>query len=534
MTPKVCWTPTTADQGRAGPTERNLSVSRNLGIAAAVGRDRRLHRRRRLSRPELAHPSRRRLRRPGRRWRRRTHARPHRRVPGRPGTAWPTVAATLGRQRPQPDRSLRVPVLATPSSTPIGTNSCVRRDALLEIGGFDEEFEYYLDETDVCLRLLDQGWLVRALDDGIVYHKFLPSDIRTERRAIKNRYSVVKNRVYFALRHGRRDRSVAELLADAYEFTKAQRAEMVSNVAHGLLTTADVDQFDQDARAAADLALRRALWEQPRTQSREWLAGQDHEFLAYPTLRPEGRLHIVLVSQEYPPGPVNGIGRFVHALASGLADRGHVVRVVTRSDSHHRVDLEECVWVHRVPVTRHCQPPGVELPDRIWDSSASVADEIDRIDKLRAVDIVQFPNWDVEGLATAVRQAYPTVLSLHTPLAKVVQLDAGFPADHPDVRQIVAAETTLYSRVTAYLANSTSVINEIERCYDVELPPRPHRPRSPWPAGAPAGRRRANQRRLRQRPIRRSARAPQGHRHPARGSSHGARSMSVGDLHHRR
>ena len=97
----------------------------------------------------------------------------------------------------------------------IGTNSCFRRDALLEIGGFDEEFEYYLDETDVCLRLLDQGWLVRALDDGIVYHKFLPSDIRTEQRAIKNRYSVVKNRVYFALRHGRRDRSVAELLADA-------------------------------------------------------------------------------------------------------------------------------------------------------------------------------------------------------------------------------------------------------------------------------------------------------------------------------
>ena len=39
-----------------------------------------------------------------------------------------------------------------------GGNVIFRRSALLEIGGFDEEFQYHLDETDVCLRLVDAGY----------------------------------------------------------------------------------------------------------------------------------------------------------------------------------------------------------------------------------------------------------------------------------------------------------------------------------------------------------------------------------------
>ena len=44
---------------------------------------------------------------------------------------------------------------------------------MVELGGFDEEFEYYLDETDVCCRVVDAGYVVAALDSGLVYHKFL-------------------------------------------------------------------------------------------------------------------------------------------------------------------------------------------------------------------------------------------------------------------------------------------------------------------------------------------------------------------------
>src|SRR5262249_31818353 len=52
-----------------------------------------------------------------------------------------------------------------------GTNCSFRRTALVEIGGFDEEMEYYLDEVEVCMRVIDQGYKLRPLAKAIVHHK---------------------------------------------------------------------------------------------------------------------------------------------------------------------------------------------------------------------------------------------------------------------------------------------------------------------------------------------------------------------------
>src|SRR5690606_33358126 len=86
---------------------------------------------------------------------------------------------------------------------PMGTNAIFRRDRLVEVGGYDEEFAYYLDETDVCRRLLDRGYRIATLDRGWVFHKFLPSFLRMDTKAVRQRYPILKSKAYFALRHGR-------------------------------------------------------------------------------------------------------------------------------------------------------------------------------------------------------------------------------------------------------------------------------------------------------------------------------------------
>src|SRR5579859_7717820 len=83
----------------------------------------------------------------------------------------------------------------------LGTNATYRRSALLEIGGFDEEFDYYLDETDVCLRMIDAGFVIRQIAGAFVYHRFKPSYIRDNLQICTYWYPVVKNKVYFLLRH---------------------------------------------------------------------------------------------------------------------------------------------------------------------------------------------------------------------------------------------------------------------------------------------------------------------------------------------
>ena len=95
------------------------------------------------------------------------------------------------------------PFLAFPKSNRVphllGCNSSFRRSALLEISGFDEEFEYFLDETDVCLRIVDAGYIIVQLNDAYVHHKYAPSNIRGDNKIVKNRYPIIKNKIYFSI-----------------------------------------------------------------------------------------------------------------------------------------------------------------------------------------------------------------------------------------------------------------------------------------------------------------------------------------------
>lgn len=64
------------------------------------------------------------------------------------------------------------PVSATPGrfARVHGTNAAFRRSALVSVSGFDEAFRYYLDETDLCLRLAGAGWQVAAVPEAVVHH----------------------------------------------------------------------------------------------------------------------------------------------------------------------------------------------------------------------------------------------------------------------------------------------------------------------------------------------------------------------------
>lgn len=83
----------------------------------------------------------------------------------------------------------------------MGANASYKREALVKIGYFDEFFEYFLEETDVCLRLLEAGYTVDHTD-VVVEHYVQPSHNRRDRRHLTCWYSLAKNTTYFALKHG--------------------------------------------------------------------------------------------------------------------------------------------------------------------------------------------------------------------------------------------------------------------------------------------------------------------------------------------
>jgi len=53
----------------------------------------------------------------------------------------------------------------------MGTNCSFRRDILQKLGGFDTNYRYYFDETELCIRIIRAGYKIAHANDAIVYHK---------------------------------------------------------------------------------------------------------------------------------------------------------------------------------------------------------------------------------------------------------------------------------------------------------------------------------------------------------------------------
>lgn len=388
------------------------------------------------------------------------------------GDAWPVV-----------DPSLFTPWLHNFPHTwefpyTIGTNASFLRRRLIELGGFDEEFEYYLEETDLCSRLIDAGWIVKNIDDGFVYHKFLSSDIRSDNRATRSYSAVLKNKCYFAFKHALRLTSYYAVWQNLVDFAVLRRADVQGYIAGEYLTAGDLDQFDKDKEAAYDLGFERWQCHEVRTRPAEWFGQLAQPFVAFSTRRRRAdKLHLCFFSQEYPPDPLNGIGRIVHQLATGLAGHGHVVHVLTGGSGHDRVDLEEGVWVHRVAVFPHSPPGGdvPRIPSRWWDYSASLLDELRRIQALRPVDVVHLPNWDSEGIAVLLDGHFETVVGLYTTLATMTELDPpmrrALADGDADLAAMLDLERWVYQHAPHLLASGPAILEEVESGYDIKLDP---------------------------------------------------------------
>ena len=83
----------------------------------------------------------------------------------------------------------------------MGTNCGFRRLALSQIGLFDEEFDYYHDEADICRRLIGAGWQIAHNPRARVVHLSAAGPNRPSRFDV-NWHAILKNTVYFALKHG--------------------------------------------------------------------------------------------------------------------------------------------------------------------------------------------------------------------------------------------------------------------------------------------------------------------------------------------
>jgi hypothetical protein len=346
-----------------------------------------------------------------------------------------------------------------------GTNALFRRSALASIGLFDETFDFYLDETDVCCRLVDAGYILRQSDRAPVHHKYLPSAVRNSERVVTNWYPVVKNHTYFGYRHALGDRTQLAVIDGARAFIEHFLADTRRHEAAGVLP---VGHTDKAVTACADgLAEGIRLGRERHAMPMPPVVLDPDPMLPYRTEDLGDGLRIVLVSSGYAPNLTGGISRFITDVAPQLARLGHDVRVMTKATDAATVDLEHDVWVHRL---EPAPTPGLvpEADPAVDRFATSVVDELERISAWWSPDIAYGSLWDVELLGILRSGSTPVVPMLATPVAEVAVhegWDQPSFAGHVQIRQLIELERELIGGATTVHAISESIVTTFDTLY---------------------------------------------------------------------
>ncbi|WP_162261750.1 glycosyltransferase [Bosea sp. Root381] len=276
----------------------------------------------------------------------------------------------------------------------MGTNAMFRRQALVAVGGFDEEYDYYLDEADLCCRLVDAGYAIRQRGDAPVHHQFLSGTVRDGEGITAHFYPILKNQLYFALVNGRSHATLPRILDSARDFTACHRADIAGHVARGALHKQALVAFDEDHDRATLAALSRGLSGGRRLQDAS-------RFDAPPAFLPAAlaasreadgsRRHVVIVAQE--SGAAGGV-EDARARARGLAEAGDFVRVLllaaARSRMREGVALRGGVWHH------------VVYGESSGDDAATLAAALRRIARYHPIDAVENPDGFLTAELTAM------------------------------------------------------------------------------------------------------------------------------------
>lgn len=353
----------------------------------------------------------------------------------------------------------------------LGTNTAFSRKHLRSVGGFDEQYDYFLDESDLTFRMQRAGLLVAYDPDLLLRHEFARSENRQTRHTF-NWTSICKNTAYFtALYSGLRETALRDRLVERLKKERVEPLEVAAR--EGLIDARLKDRHVADIWAGMERGLEDSA-SGPRTRP---INATPPPFRAYPirTDLPRvgidtKRLHICIVSKEFPPfGASGGIGTLYYHLASELLLLGHEVTVImpmTKGETRYDQGRFHIRYVEAAKVDFGPQAPAI-ADNLSWSLNAAAA--VAEVHSERFIDVVESALWDTEALAFALidKPRPPLVVRLVTPFATAAEMN-GWTIEQKNADQYVAAEKELIQRADAVVGISKSIVSTIEKRYGVE------------------------------------------------------------------
>ena len=153
-----------------------------------------------------------------------------------------------------------------------------------------------------------------------------------------------------------------------------------------------------------------------------------------------------------------------------MGQRGHEVHVITRGLDQSTIDFEEGVWVHRIAVEGEPLPRlrGLAKIQKNVTYATAVHREVKRLSERRALDLVEAPIWDTEGLACLLDNDLTTVTSLQTTFKVLADMHPSW-NDTSETPGLRALEAEVLRRSGTYHAISRAILETIGHDYGLEI-----------------------------------------------------------------
>jgi glycogen synthase len=356
----------------------------------------------------------------------------------------------------------------------IGTNTSFRATMLRDVGGFDEAHMAMLDETDVCVRMIDAGYQVRIVPEALIYHRYAASFQRTHRKVPTYLYHACYCRGYYTYRNGLPATSVTKVLDALCEFEESVNSANRWFVSHNMMDEPTRLRLITEVRQGLSDGIKLAL-----TQPRQVLPDSEFatadDFVPFLTQTNTNRLRIALASDGYPPENYGGVARWTKTLADQLVQLGHEVHVLTIGGEHPTVNFENGVWVHRLVGTNTPKNPvrlPTEMPPRLASYAYAVYDEVMRCTQEAPFDIVAWHIWENIGLACLTNPEIRSVLFIESayglirPFKPAWQPDTHFGREH--VQKMVNAEQYAFLNAPLVIAPSQLIVDEYHHLWSTQ------------------------------------------------------------------
>lgn len=257
-------------------------------------------------------------------------------VRGRNGISFQWKAASLdgmGLAHPLVLDPRQATVMSPPKGRAIkteGTNMAFRRDVLVELGGFDPAFHYFLDETDLNMRLARAGYATAIVPLAEVHHGYAENRMRTASRVPVDLFDIGASWAVFQRKHIQQPDQPAHWTALRLE----QRHRLLRLMQSGQLEPGDVRRL-----------LRRLDQGYAEGQGRQVIAARLPKHSASPLLKfpALARQSIMIVSRLTPLSQNRAIAREKTAEGCNVT-----LLVLSPTALFHRVTFDEAgFWVQK-------------------------------------------------------------------------------------------------------------------------------------------------------------------------------------------